>query len=1048
MSNRATGVMTFRLKAARCVVVIASCMTSTLCAADFTIKEHLGHAWSNEVVTFTPTRSQRRAAAGGKWLVDEEGNRMPCQLVTGEKGVARIAFQVDVPPDSTREFRFEGKAAKRSADLSIDETHDLVRLFNSRIGISLRKKLTADQGPIEGIRLGSGTWTGGSKLSGGSAIAEHTVEVTARGPVFTEAVTSTVFSDGGTWQVRCRVENDEPVVIVEESYDAPGGGTFEILLGGKAFKPNQVLYRQNMSGGSRVSSEKLDKPGTFFTLEPWLHWWGHKQQGTWFAVYAPDPQPDLLMIGALRPSLWRQPDWKGRVSQPAMMVRAEMRGGIPMLPLPIGGGRRIWMLGTPDKATSVDVLKAKNTRVAALPQKYVIKHGNFPLDEVKDYVLEWEGDHKNYPRLFIGKDDLLRLRKTLKPNTEQLRQWETRRIDKYNIEDPLREYFASGSEQLGANIAGRAEEWMRTVVHSDLLRQDSRVALNVAPHNQAVLLVPTINLTDAALSYKGLSPERRRRLLAHVAFLGYALTKDDYWSPKRGFNANPNMTTTVASFQVALGSLVPSHPMAKTWAHRGLGQMTYQLKAWSDEDGGWLEAPHYAMVALSPIVGGFAMATRAGFGDFLYNERIPKVAEWFAKISTPRDVRTDGFRHYPPIGNTYHGESTGMFGILAGFWKERDPEFAAHMQWMCEEHGCPDMGIGWSFPTMTGFKSMLKANGVKPERPDYGSAWFRKTGVVLRNIMGDERETYLHLIAGSNHEHYDYDSGSIVVWGKGRVLADDWGYVGRHARNYHNLLSSRSTGGNMQVKTFAAQPALDYVDGRKGAWRRQIAFAKDTDPKGPNFFLIRDTHSAGDAATWRLWLTTASDVTEAKGTGSSISIHAHGATVTGADDVDLDIFMYQADKLALKTETATQHLTCAKRNGKVGAMDIRQTALVASLKQPGAIVSLLYPRLKAEKPSRVTWFADGRIAKVTSGATIDYVFLAAGEEAAVDGGAPAPLHGETYTAESGKVAFQGSVGTVQLRTETTSLSLGHSGTVISGAEKLSSRTARTQTTKR
>ena len=58
-----------------------------------------------------------------------------------------------------------------------------------------------------------------------------------------------------------------------------------------------------------------------------------------------------------------------------------------------------------------------------------------------------------------------------------------------------------------------------------------------------------------------------------------------------------------------------------------------------------------------------------------------------------------------------------------------------------------------------------------PEAPGYGSEWFRDPGVVLRNAFGSDRETYLHLIAGAQHEHYDCHSGSIVQCGKGSLLA-------------------------------------------------------------------------------------------------------------------------------------------------------------------------------------------------------------------------------------------------------------------------------------
>src|SRR5690606_26412018 len=135
------------------------------------------------------------------------------------------------------------------------------------------------------------------------------------------------------------------------------------------------------------------------------------------------------------------------------------------------------------------------------------------------------------------------------------------------------------------NIVRESAAWLRMVVHDDLLDQHSRVTLGVAPHSQAVLLLPTLNLTDAALGVESLTPELRQQLLAQLAFLGYVVNRDDYWSPARGYAANPNMTTTVAQYQVTVAALIPSHPQAKQWATRGLGTLKYQLNAWSDADG-------------------------------------------------------------------------------------------------------------------------------------------------------------------------------------------------------------------------------------------------------------------------------------------------------------------------------------------------------------------------------------------------------------------------------------------------------------------------------
>ncbi|HQZ66815.1 MAG TPA: hypothetical protein PLY87_17105, partial [Planctomycetaceae bacterium] len=951
-------------------VVVCGIVRTSATAQDFVLREQLGRTWKNELVTFPLNSGQLASVRKGAELIGSNGEAIPSQLVD-VSGQARIAFQTTLTPDATQTYRLGNATAPNSSDLIEEDEADQLRLGNLHIGIALRKTLKAGEAPIGGIRLRSGIWTAGAKRTGGAEVKDYRVELLASGPVFAEAACHVTFTDHGTWSIRFRVLSDEPVVLVNEMFDAPAGGEIEMPMGSGKFQPTQLLYRRGMGDIGKLEAWTITA-GHAFTLEPWLRWWMSDRQGNWFAVCNPGDAPppgkanDLLMVGALRPSQWKDLNWNGKAAQLAPELAATVENGIVMLKFPLGGGERNWMLATPPAEESLVPLKAENRKISPLPHEYLIKYGDFPLDEVKDYVLDWPGDHENYPRLFIQKQDLPEWRRRLKRDPAEVKRWTSQAIDKYNIESPLQAWFASEDSGLGNAIVRRSNEWLGQVVDDDLLDQNSRVTLGVAPHMQAVLLLPTINLTDAALGCESVTPEMRKRMLARIAFLGYAVNREDYWSPARGFSANPNMTTTVALYQTAIASLIPSHPMAKQWAANGLKELRRELYAWSDEDGGWLEAPHYAMVSFDHILGAFLMASNAGFDDSVHDERIRKVIEWLAKISTPPDRRTGGFRHFPPVGNTYWGESSGMFGIVAGLWKDRDPEFAANMQWMCEEHGSPDIGLLGSFGTFSGYKTQLKANGVVPVAPAYGSEWFRNTGVVLRNTFASDRETYLHLIAGSQHDHYDFDSGSIVLWGKGRVLADDFGYIGRHPAQWHSLLTSSAIANDsvMQIESFAPNKAFDYVLGRKGVWQRQIAFVKDADPLGPTAFLIRDSHDAETDATWRLWLTT-----------TGITIHDHGATVVGEDDVDLDIFVFDPARLSLKTESTVQK-GIGKRDGKEGPMEIRQTALVATLHGRTAMATLIFPRLKTDPVPTVTWFADGEGVKLDTPSGTDYLFLA------------------------------------------------------------------------
>jgi hypothetical protein len=1038
------------MSSAAAVVAVSVCLVFHASAVDFVLREQLGYGWSNACVTFSLKPEQAGMLRKGGALLGPGGKTIPCQLAE-EGGLPQIAFQADLAPYTTAEYVLAPGGSRLAADLEAVDAGGVIRLANSRIGIELRKALKAGEGPVARIRLGSGVWTGGSSFAGGAPVKAYAVELTARGPVFAEAVCRASFADGGTWTLRFRVEAAEPVVLVEEQFDAPGGGLFRVALGDKAFQPTHLMHRN----ADVTSSALMADPVADYFLEPWLHW-NNPRHGNWIALYTPsavapawqaratadikavapdatvdalaeemkptakhrDANPDMLVAGLLKPSLWRDPKWAGRSTQIDPSVQALVKDGLMTLEMPVQGGRRKWMLGALDKDASEELLMGKNRRVAPPPQKLVVKHGDFPLDQVKDFVLDCDGDADNHPVLYIRKQDLPALKARLKSNPAELKRWTGEQpIDKYFLDGPIREFIASGDVRLGKMMAARGLDYLQTCTDW-YLRQDERQTPGAAPHMQSLIL-STLNLLDPVMSTDAVAPEARKRILARIAFLGYVVNSPDYWSQERGYCGFANMSSIVALYQTALGCMVPSHPKGREWGERGLNELHRELLAWSDADGGWLEAPHYAMVTFDHILGGFTMGHNAGYGDYVYDPRMRKVIEWFAAISTPGDSRTGGFRHHPPIGNTYHGEPTGAYGILAGLWKARDPDFASRMQWMYEQNGSfAGLGIGWNFPTMLGYQFLFSQHGVAARPASCGSGLFRETGVVLRDAMGSGRETYLHMIAGSNHDHYDVDSGSMVLYGKGRILADDWGYIGRHPEQWHSMLTSASAwgGGLMRIEAFAPGAALDYVSGRKGSWQRQIAFIKDAVPgKGPAFFLIRDTQSADEPSTWRLWLTALKDarpdaveapasvdvaasmdalsrkgnrddsLTEgleakrakpAAPAGPGVTVHARGATLVGGEDVDMDIFIYEAATLGLKTETATQKVTCGYRNGKVDAMANTQTALIGTLAGRGAVSALLVPRLKTEAVPTVTWFAEGRGVEVTSAAGTDVVFLA------------------------------------------------------------------------
>jgi hypothetical protein len=288
---------------------------------------------------------------------------------------------------------------------------------------------------------------------------------------------------------------------------------------------------------------------------------------------------------------------------------------------------------------------------------------------------------------------------------------------------------------------------------------------------------------------------------------------------------------------------------------------------------------------------------------------------------------------------------------------------------------------------------------------------FPQTCVILRNGFPTDRETQLLLLT-ERIDHYDFDTGSFTLWGKGRIVADDFGYYGRAPAEDHSMVETpvATTEQPMRVKEFAPSDAFDYVRGVKEGWTRQIAFVKSADTLAPNYFVVSDTLSAPTNATWRLWLTAA-----------KVTPDGQRARVEGREDVDTDVFFALPAGVQLKTEDKTRKSGSGLRpDGSENTVETTQTGLIATVQHDRAITAVLYPRLKTQKPPAFTTLAGGKAVKVETEAGTDYVFLSA----------------ESFTFKEGDIEFEGTAGTIQLRGVRTILSLGAAGQIAARGKTL------------
>lgn len=588
-----------------------------------------------------------------------------------------------------------------------------------------------------------------------------------------------------------------------------------------------------------------------------------------------------------------------------------------------------------------------------------------PSDEP---ILQWKGsDRERHPCLYVTARDVARIKRT--------------RPDLANLD--------GGNEmdrRIAASLIGGDTNAEREVIAEAFAAVEQLIAKipdttlrGVGPHMQAECFGRAVGYADAALAGRLMTPEERTRLMARLAQAGYLLNDPDYWNPETGqCNFCPNMTSSAYGYRATIAALIPSHPLSKKWFQAAMREIEREMDEWTDPAGGMLECPHYSMVIFDQWVGACLVARHAGVrrSGLLFHPKLRKAIEWFGNISTPRDPRNSGCRRWPTLGHTYRNESTSAFGLMAFLWKDKDPKFAARMRWMHLEHGAFDApGILSYYPAMMGYRAFLEDPEIAPRTPAWTSRCYPETGALLRNALGSPRETTLYLIGGRNHSHYYNDSGSITIWGKGRELCDDDSYQfprGADSRSVHSMPDAPATFNEervMALREFSASDRLDYVRGTRRGWQRQIAFVKDPDPLGPNYFFLADTFDGTSApTTWRLFLS-----------ATNLAVHGPVVTVSGRDDVDMDLFFVSPGQV--KPEACADHVSV-----DVGAA--------------GTLSVILYPRLNTEPPPHVTPVAGGRGARVVTPAGTDYVFLSP---------APFAFHedGVDFKGKAGLVRIQG-----------------------------------------
>ena len=232
-----------------------------------------------------------------------------------------------------------------------------------------------------------------------------------------------------SWDIRFRLPARAPVVLVDETFDLEAEDVFTLDFE-RNFTPDHLFYRSGKEGPlgpvGTLATWKIEPDAEpVFVLAPWLPWWEREREGNWFGLYA-EQGHDLLAVAAINPGIWVEPNANVKASH---QFALRGRPGTLTLDLPLRRGRRRWMIEALKKDEALSALTSrqakhdKSLQWAPLPQQYLIRYGDFPLDRVKDEMaFPREAVPVEHPRLLVTKAQVAAFRATFKPDPTTLAQ--------------------------------------------------------------------------------------------------------------------------------------------------------------------------------------------------------------------------------------------------------------------------------------------------------------------------------------------------------------------------------------------------------------------------------------------------------------------------------------------------------------------------------------------------------------------------------------------------------------------------------------------------
>ncbi len=990
------------------------------------LRESLGLSWSHELVQYPITAKQGECRVDAISLQGPAGE-VPVQLsqVTCWPGTtwvqsARLHFFADLAPMATNTYTVRHRKARQATDLRVRKRDGLVDITTAGVGVRLllgKKNFappmpaTMVPGPLQAVQLPSGRWTGKGRFAVPFNVKSYESRIIAAGPLFAEVETKYLF-DTGYWTFNTRVIQGCPMIVISEELDTGDSGQtwnnfdryYLFTLNTGTFVPEQAFFSTLCTPNGSKGDQYCDlrkATGPWYQLDTYGYRLKYDEDRddlylpSW-PSYSPrvsnhmrfvQPGKNAVGLATLNTADWRHP----------MSVRVGVtRNKELQFKLPLQLYRQDWStdgfdsqspnytgktLGVPEHTARRCygiMLSPAEDEVQAQLQSLIsmtTKLGCHPLDEIKDWILNWpdpladakwpeQSSPEGVKVLAMMRDYLTRMRT---------------QGDYGN--------FSMGTYSAYRNRASQVRAvWPEWNGNTLVLSREDRAVL--------------------------------RRLCAYQAYM--SATPGFFPWGVGSHLGNPNMQTMAKAAQAMVITLVPDHPLFRTWGDDCLSYSREYLQRFTRPGGAWFECPHYTLGATlgSLNVVEYCLGRKTDVGVLYEGPRIEEAFRFILDWLTPPDVRFTGHRVVVPFGNTsYQSMTPAMLESVIARFRETNITLAGQLQW----------GANQTVPANT------RGNMVPEVVPELHSIRYPDYGVFFRHGFGTPNETYFALMAGDcvGHHEWDTDQMSYTLYAKGHPINLHFGngYFPMFCRPW--LRNRVSFDGRIEVserykskvETAAFSPAADYVrasrdvdqlralynelpDLAKGSWTeqerknwdypnpietiplttwyRQMLFLKDADPAGPNYFVLRDTFAGQptrptDLSLWFL--------------ATRMDREQNYFHFTGQCPVDMDVFVASPAKTEPKTgsyghinqpyirmvpsDPAYYPHGNEKDASKLPYGKLSEEQLLFRLHQPAGqgYCVVLYPRLKTnDPPATFTTLAQNAV-KVQTPLSTDYVFI-------------------------------------------------------------------------